>query len=69
MAGVPRFGVSEDLVITVGNVAVRVTPRHGLRIAEDLARKAFRRILIEEAAKLTPGIDSQRPGPICGRQG
>ncbi len=44
-----RLEIGDDLTLTIGPGAVRVRPRAALRLAEDLARKAFRRILAEEA--------------------
>jgi hypothetical protein len=41
--------VSGDLTIRIGDAAVRLSPREGLRLAENLARKSFRRVLAEEA--------------------
>ena len=51
--------ISPDLGITVGTGTVVLTPAAGLRVAEDLARKSFRKALAEEAGKLEP----KRRGP------
>ena len=52
MLRLPRLQITDDLLITVGNSTVQITPSHGLRIAETLARKSFRRALSEEAEAL-----------------
>ena len=45
--------VTEDLAISLGDGrAVALTPAQGLDLAEDLARKSFRRALAEEAGRL-----------------
>ena len=43
--------ITDDLVVRLGDAEVALSPRAGLRLAEDLARKSFRRVLDEEAAK------------------
>jgi hypothetical protein len=45
------ISISDELVVRVGNAEVALSPRAGLRLAEDLARKSFRRVLDQEAAK------------------
>ena len=55
--------ISDDLRITIGNRVATLTPTQGLHLAEDLARKAFRRALTEEAALL----DAQ-PAPRRARK-
>lgn len=42
--------VSENLSVSIAGHSVRLTPSQSLDLAEDLARKAFRRALAEEAA-------------------
>ena len=46
-----RIAISDDLVVRLGNSEVALSPRAGLRLAEDLARKSFRRALDEEAVR------------------
>jgi len=41
--------VSDDLAIAIGGASVRLTPSEGLDLAEDIARKSFRRALDAEA--------------------
>jgi hypothetical protein len=41
----PSFNISDDLRITVGTAEIRLSPAQGLDVAEDLARKSFRRVL------------------------
>lgn len=45
----PSFNISDDLRITVGGAEIRLSPAQGLKAAEDLARKSFRRVLAQEA--------------------
>jgi hypothetical protein len=49
MLRLPRLTITDDLCIRIGESAVQISPSHGLRIAETLARKSFRRALSEEA--------------------
>jgi hypothetical protein len=49
MLRLPRLLISDDLRLSIGEAAVQISPAHGLRIAETLARKSFRRALSEEA--------------------
>ena len=42
--------ISEDLDFRLAGASVRLTPSQGLDLAEQIARKAFRRALAEEAA-------------------
>lgn len=44
--------ISDDLRIAIGDRVATLTPTQGLHLAEDLARKAFRRVLTEEASLL-----------------
>ena len=44
--------ITDDLRISIGGHVTTLTPTQGLHLAEDLARKAFRRALTEEAALL-----------------
>jgi|HubBroStandDraft_4_1064222.scaffolds.fasta_scaffold113035_3 hypothetical protein len=46
-----RIAISDDLVVRLGNAEVALSPRAGLRLAEALARKSFRRALNEEAER------------------
>jgi hypothetical protein len=48
--------VSGDLTVRIGDAAVRLSPREGLKLAENLARKSFRRVLAEEAVKPPPVV-------------
>jgi hypothetical protein len=48
MLRLPRLTITDDLCIRIGESAVQISPSHGLRIAETLARKSFRRALSEE---------------------
>ena len=43
--------ITGDLVLHVDGAEVALSPRAGLRLAEDLARKSFRRVLDDEAQK------------------
>ena len=54
--------VSTDLDVTIGGARVTLTPSQGLDLAEDLARKSFRRALAEEAA-----LPSDRTLPPAAR--
>ena len=49
MLGAPLLTITDDLRITIGDHVATLTPTQGLHLAEDLARKAFRRALTEEA--------------------
>lgn len=49
MLGAPLLTITDDLRITIGDHGMTLTPTQGLHLAEDLARKAFRRALTEEA--------------------
>lgn len=49
MLGAPLLTITDDLRITIGDHGTTLTPTQGLHLAEDLARKAFRRALTEEA--------------------
>lgn len=60
------ISISDDLVVRLGKSEVALSPRAGLRLAEDLARKAFRRALDEEAEKGERGARvSQRSAARC----
>jgi hypothetical protein len=50
MYQLPSFKITDDLRITVGGSEIRLSPAQGLDVAEDLARKSFRRVLAQEAA-------------------
>jgi hypothetical protein len=45
------LSISDDLIVRLGNAEITLSPRSGLELAEELARKSFRRALDEEAAK------------------
>jgi hypothetical protein len=60
--------ISADLVIRVGCSEMALSPREGLELAEELARKAFRRVLEEEAAKTRCRRDAPRIPVRGGRQ-
>ena len=60
MHRLPRFQITDDLHISVGGSMVQITPSHGLRIAETLARKSFRRVLAEEAETVAPKPATKR---------
>lgn len=43
--------IGSDLVVRLGAERADLTPKQGLRLAEDLIRKSTRRMMLEEAAK------------------
>ncbi len=45
------ISIGDDLVVRLGEAKVALSPRSSLRLAEELARKSFRRALDEEALK------------------
>lgn len=50
--------LSDDLRLSLGGCTdVVLTPRQGLSLAEDLARKAFRQAMTEEATKAGVPLD------------
>lgn len=49
MFAAPLPTITDDLRIMLGDHVATLTPTQGLCFAEDLARKAFRRALSEEA--------------------
>ncbi len=55
--------ITDDLRITIGDHGMTLTPTQGLHLAEDLARKAFRRALTEEA-----GLLAVLPSPRAARK-
>jgi hypothetical protein len=59
--------ISDDLVIAIGGAEQALSPRQGLALAERLARKAFRRVLAEEANRL-PRRRAARPANEKARQ-
>ena len=61
MHRLPRFQISDDLHISIGDSMVQITPARGLQIAETLARKSFRRALAEEAETVAPKPAKKRP--------
>jgi hypothetical protein len=52
MFKLPRLQISDGLRLSIGESAVQITPAIGLKLAEALARKSFRRALSEEAAAI-----------------
>ena len=46
-----RPRITAALALRIGEATAILTPRQGLRLAEDLARKSLRRALAEEAAR------------------
>jgi hypothetical protein len=50
------FSIADNLDLIVGRSRVNLTPAQGLAMAEELARKAFRRALTEEAERIPKGI-------------
>lgn len=62
------LAVSDDLRVTIGGRRSRpLTPTQGLKLAEDLTRKAFRRAMTEEAERA--GIVLDEPDAACSRAG
>lgn len=57
--------ISPALDIAIGAVTVQLTPRQGLALAEDLARKAFRAAMTEEAVR--HGVPLDVPAPRTRR--
>lgn len=55
MFGAPLV-ITEDLRVSIGDRVASLTPTEGLKLAEQLARKSFRRALAEEA-----GLDEPIP--------
>jgi hypothetical protein len=54
--------IGPDLNLRIGESAVRVTPRQGLRLAESLLRVAARRLAEEEVAKVISPVCPVRIG-------
>lgn len=54
MHRIPPLNITDDLRITVGSSEIRLSPSQGLQAAEELARKAFRRVLAQEAEVTVP---------------
>jgi hypothetical protein len=54
--------VTDDLQLALTGVVVQLSPREGLQLAEDLTRKAFRRVLADEAARVPPVTPRRRAG-------
>ena len=46
--------------LTAAAVIAHLTPRQGLKLAEDIARLSFRRVLEEEAQRTAPAPSSRR---------
>jgi len=46
--------VGFDLVLSAGGADVALTPAQGLRLAETLARRSFRRLALDEMAAVHP---------------
>jgi hypothetical protein len=62
----PGLRISPDLGLSIGNETVTVSPAAGLRLAEELARKSFRRALAEEACLPGDTPRKRRPSPSAG---
>jgi hypothetical protein len=56
--------ITTGLRLKVGAASVTLTPRQGLRLAEDLARKSFRRALAEEATRPVNTIANTTRKPV-----
>jgi hypothetical protein len=48
------FRLGPGLVLRIGAEVVNLSPRDGLRLAENLARRSFRQMLEEEAKATSP---------------
>jgi hypothetical protein len=61
-----RISITDALVVRLGGAEVALSPRAGLRLAEDLARKSFRRALDEEAerAQSDRHARGRKPGAV-----
>ncbi len=46
------FTIDDTLRLAIGGSSIVLSPRQGLRLAEELARKSFRAALTQEAALL-----------------
>lgn len=53
MPTLAELQIGDDLHVTIGRAAVRLTPSAGLRFAEDLLRKSMRLALAEEVVAST----------------
>jgi len=49
MARPAPLSISDDLTLAIGAARITLSPRQGLELAEQLARKSFRRAMSEEA--------------------
>lgn len=58
-----RIRIADDLRISIGDRVAVITPTQGLRLSERLARKSFRRMLAEEAARTDDDVVSEKPQP------
>lgn len=55
-----RIRADLDRRLTAAQVVARLTPRQGLKLAEDIARLSFRRALQEEAERSVSSAASRR---------
>jgi hypothetical protein len=56
----PAVRVTSDLCIRIGDTRAPLTPSGGLRLAEQLARASFRKMLEDEAAAATAPRTTKR---------
>ncbi|MBK1842437.1 hypothetical protein JHL17_34085 [Azospirillum sp. YIM B02556] len=61
--------ISDDLTLRIGNRKAQLTARDGIRLAEDLTRLSFRRLLVEEAESLRGRTADQSKSAGRGRRG
>jgi hypothetical protein len=57
---IKRFSIGDNLDLVVGRSRVNLTPAQGLAMAEELARKSFRRALTEEAERIPKSLSPRR---------
>lgn len=61
--------LSDDLTLRIGNRKAQLTAKDGIRLAEDLTRLSFRRLLVEEAESLRGRTADQPKSARHGRRG
>lgn len=61
--------IAEDLTISIGNRKAQLTAKDGIRLAEDLTRLSFRRLLVEEAESMRGREVGQSKDARRGRRG
>ncbi len=61
MFGTPLLFVTDDLRVSIGDAVATLSPTQGLKLAEQLARKSFRRALAEEAGLADESVPAPRP--------